>query len=138
MAKVTVQEVRDLGFTPEMFRQPENMFDILLDAVISEQAIILEGRIGAAAYAATSSPAKDYVKRAEKCLAAAELVQRRVTIILGNVTGGAFPVSTSGEDRQKQAYKDEADMWITKIVAGAETDSNDFVSGSLVTNHFGV
>lgn len=137
MAKVTVQELKDLGFIAELFGNPQN-FDAYLTAVIAEQASILEGRIGASAYASTSSPIKDYVKRAEKCLAAAELVQRRITYILGNVTGGAFPISTSGEDRQRQAYIDEAAVWITKIVEGAETDSNDFASGSLVTNHFGV
>lgn len=137
MAKVTAQEIKDLGFIAEMFGNPAS-FDAYITAVITEQATILEGRIGSTAYASTSSPAKDYVKRAEKCLAAAEMVQRRITVILGNVTGGAFPISTSGEDRQKSAYLDEADMWVSKIAGGVSADSVDFASGSLITNHFGV
>lgn len=138
MAKVVVEEINDLGFIAEMFGKDAAAFDALISDVITEQAIILEGRVGADLYASTASPAKDYVKRAEKCLVAAEMVRRRITTILGNVTGAAFPISTSGEDRQKQAYMDEADMWISKVIVGATTDSNDFASGTVLTNHFGV
>lgn len=136
MAKVTAQDLRDMGFIPEMFKKADNAFDAFLTIVIAEQSAILQDRVGALSYALTSSPVAEYVKRAEKCLCAAELIRRRITIILGNVSGSGFPISTSGEDRQMKNYQAEADVWIAKVVLGATTDSNDFVSGTLVTDHF--
>lgn len=138
MAKVTAQELRDMGFIPEMFKKADNAFDAFLTSVIAEQAEILQDRVGALSYALTSSPVAEYIKRAEKCLSAAELVRRRITIILGNVTGAGFPVSTSGEDRQMKDYQAEANEWVSKVILGATIDSNAFASGTLITNHFGV
>lgn len=137
MAKVTPVDIIDLGFAPEMFRRTdESDLADYIESVITEQSAILEGRIGAAAYASISSPAKDYVKRAEKCLTAAELVQRRINIILNNSIGAGMEIDISHEGAQKKAYKDEANMWIDKIISGMTSDGSDFVLGVLETDHF--
>jgi hypothetical protein len=140
MPKNTNQDIKDLGFIQAMYgviASDDLAFAALIDAVLAEQALILEGRIGSTAYASTTSPMKDYVKRAEKCLAAAELVQRRINVILGNAVGSGQDIDISHEGAQKKAYRDEADMWMGKIVAGAGQDNQDFACGSLVTSHFG-
>lgn len=134
MAKITAQNIIDMGFTPEMFGKDSAGFQEMIETVIDEQADILEGRIGSQAYSATEKPAATYVKRAEKCLVAAEMIQARVVKIMGNaVPNGAKPV-TGSLDRQKQKYLDEAEGFISKIVSGASADSEDFVSGVLVTS----
>lgn len=137
MAKITAQQIIDLGFTFAMFNMDNNTdFTVFIDAIITEQADILLGRVGSAAYNSTTAPTNKYVERAEKCLSAAELVQRRINIILGNVTGAGREIDVSHEGAQKKAYLDEADRWISKIISGVTSDSNDFASGVLVTSHF--
>ena len=137
MAKVNAQEIIDLGFSPEMLKEAdEGELSALIDEIISEQAPILEGRIGSTNYASAISPTKEYVKRAEKCLVAAELIQRRINIILGNVIGAGQPIDILHEGTQKKIYKEEADSLIEKIIAGGTSDSSDFASGVLTTSHF--
>jgi len=138
MPKVISQEIISLGFTPEMLlKKSASEFEDFIDSVISDQALLLQGRIGSTAYASASSPTKDYVKRAELCLVGAEIVQRRINVILGIAIGAGREIDISHEGAQKKAYKDEADMWIAKITAGATADqSSDFATGTLVTDHF--
>lgn len=140
MPKNTNQDIKNLGFTQAMYAviaPDDTAFEALIDAVLAEQALILEGRIGSTAYANVTSPTQDYVKRAEKCFAAAEMVQRRINIILGNAVGSGQEIDISHEGAQKKAYQNEADMWIGKVVAGSGADNQDFACGSLVTSHFG-
>jgi hypothetical protein len=136
MPKTNAQEMIDLGFVPEIFKKDEMSFPEYADPIISEQSVILEGRIGSTLYASTTSPTKDYVKRAEKCLSAAELVQRRINIILGNAVGAGQEIDVSHEGAQKKAYRDEAEDWISKLTSGITSDVSDFASGVLVTSHF--
>ena len=137
MAKNTANDITGLGFTAEMFGETAKPdFLSFIDGILSEQSVILEGRTGSSRYAATTSPVKDYVKRAEKCLVAAELVQRRINIILGNTVGAGREIDISHEAAQKKAYLDEAEMWITKLVGGISADTGDFASGVLITSHF--
>lgn len=132
MAKVTNTDIIILGFTKEMFRQAtDDSFEEFIDDVITEQSAILSGRIGSTIYASTTSPAKDYVKRAEKCLVTAEMLQCRINIIVGNVTGAGQEFDTLNEAKQKAAYIDEAD----KLVIEKLSDG-DFASGVLETDHF--
>jgi len=137
MPKTTPEDYINLGFTAAMFKQEtDEVFKQFIGFVISEQAPLLEGRVGTTAYNSTSSPTKYYVKRAELCLTAEELVQRRINIILGNVVGAGHEIDISHEGAQKKAYLDEANALIEKITAGITSDSADFASGVLVTNHF--
>ena len=136
MPKVEAQEIMDLGFTAEMFKKETGSgFSGYIDGIISEQSVILQGRVGTSKYGSTTSPAKDYIKRAEKCLVAAELVQRRINIILGNAVGAGREIDISHEGAQKKAYRDEADDLIAKLASNVTSDSNDFASGVLVTSH---
>lgn len=137
MSKITAQDIKDLGFGYAMFGKTDNGFDDYLNAVIAAQALLLAGRIGAEAYASVASPTQDYVKRAELCLTAADLVQRRINRILGSVTGNGTGIDVTHEGAQKKAYRDEAELWIEKITSGTTTDGSDFASGTLVTDHFG-
>ncbi len=135
MPKTTASEIKDLGFNPQMFRKEDNTFDAYLDDVITEKSVILQGRIGSTTYASSTSPTKDYVKRAEKCLVAAELLQRRINFMLGNVEGEEG--SDLAKARQsKKEYLEEAEALIVKIVAGITTDNDNFTSGVLETSHF--
>jgi hypothetical protein len=138
MPKNTAADITDLGFTKEMFgKEDDTAFEAFITAIISEQAGILEGRIGSTLYADTSLPNATYNKRAEKCFVAAEMVQRRINVILGNVVGNGREIDISHEGAQKNAYLREAEQWISRLVSGGGPDSANFASGALVTGHFG-
>lgn len=131
MAKVVYADISALGFTKEMFRKTsESDFQTFVGGIITEQAAILSGRIGSTTYAVATSPTAEYVTRAEKCLVAAELVQRRINVILGNVTGAGQEINVTHEGAQKKVYRDEAEYWIARL------GSEDFATGCLETSHF--
>ena len=139
MAKISYQEIKDLGFVQGMYpglAGDETSFNALIASVIAEQAPLLEGRIGSTVYASTTAPTSVYVARAEKCRVAAEMVQRRINIILGNAVGNGQEIDISHEGAQKKAYLDESEMWIAKLATGVTSDSGEFACGSLVTSHF--
>lgn len=137
MPKITAQEIIELGFGPGMFKlTDESEFSDFVGSIISGQSIILQGRIGTTVYDSATSPTKDYVKQAEKCLVAAELVQRRINMILGNAPGAGREIDISHEGAQRKVYRDEAEAWIAKLIGDITSDSNDFASGVLVTSHF--
>lgn len=137
MAKVTANDIINLGFKKEPFgKQNDSDFTALIDDVIADQASLLAGRVGAAAYALTTSPQKDYVKRAEKALCGAEMVSRRINIILGNVTAAGQELDTSNEEKQRKAYLEEAEKWITNIMTYADSPG-DCSFGTAISSHFG-
>ena len=139
MAKITVSDLKSLGFTREMFvpiAADDTAFDDLLTTIIAEQALQLSGRIGTTAYNDAASPNADYVKMAEKYLSAAELIQRRINVLLGNSVSAGQELATANERNQRKDYLAQADGWIAKVVAGSTIDSADFASGALVTSHF--
>ncbi len=130
MVKVTPSDIAFLGFSQALFPslcETEEDFATLIQEIITEQSEILESRVGTDVYASTSAPTATYVKRAEKCLVAAELVQRRINIILGNSIGAGNEIDISHEGAQKRAYLDEAERLIAK------TGADDY-SGSVATS----
>jgi len=132
MAKVTATDITGLGFIKEMYSSlasTDEEFESLIGEVISEQSAILEDRIGSDVYASTE-PLASSVKRAEKCLVAAELVQRRINVILGNAVGAGQEINISHEAAQKKAYLDEAEKWIARLGEG------DYAGGVVETSHF--
>ncbi len=148
MPKITNQDIQDLGFIREMFAKNDDIsFQNMIDVVISEQASILEGRIGTSAYNDSSAPNAIYVKQSEKCLVAAEMVQRRINILLGNSVGAGKELDTTAPRKQRQDYLDQvygnikSDRpvlgLIEKIITGSSTDGQDFASGVLISDHFG-
>jgi len=133
MAKTVTSDITGLGFIKEMYSSlasTDEEFEVLIGEVISEQSAILEGRIGQDAYTASTEPLASSVKRAEKCLVAAELVQRRINIILGNAVGAGQEINISHEAAQKKAYLDEAEKWIAKLGEG------DYAGGVVESSHF--
>lgn len=133
MVKITADEILKLGFGPEMFGVEDAGFLELVDARITEQAELLEGRIGPSAYAATAKPMATYVKRAEKSMVAAEMVRIRINHLMGNVVHGDEKLDTRALERQEARYRQEAESFIAKIVAGVASDSNDFSSAVLIS-----
>jgi hypothetical protein len=133
MAKININDITGLGIIKEMYSAiapTEAEFENLIGEIISEQSAILEGRIGSDVYASVIQPTAGYVKRAEKCLVAAEMVQRRINIILGNAVGAGQEINISHEAAQKKAYSDEAEKWITKLGDG------DYSGGVAESSHF--
>jgi len=137
MAKITNQDIKDLGFTRELFnRKSDTEFNTFIDGAISDEAASLEGRIGSTQYASADVTTAKYVKNAEKCLVAAEMVQRRINVILSANVGAGKEFSTSAERQQRKDYLDKAEEWISKIVNSVTTDVQTFSTGALVTSHF--
>lgn len=138
MAKTSVTEIIDLGFVPEMFGKADDAGLVtLVTAVLAEQSALFSARIGASAYDATTQPAQAFVKRAELCLCAAELVQRRINILLGNAVGNGQELDVSPAEQQRSAYLAEAEALIGKIAAGASIASgNDMAASALITSTF--
>lgn len=137
IARTDISGPTGLGFVKELYSSiapSEEAFNTLVDAVIAEQAGELSDRIGTAYNAAANLT---NVKKAEKCLTAAEMIQRRINIILANIQASGAEGSTKAEEAQRKAYLDKAEEWIAKLAQGVTTDpSASFASGALVTSHF--
>lgn len=109
-------------------------FTDFIQPVINTESAKLKNRVGATAY--DNADVADDVKRAELCLVAAELVQRRINFVLRQVLPG-ITVNTKPEQDQIKAYLDEVDIiLIPKILAGSPVESSGFACGSLITSHF--
>jgi len=138
MSKVIAAEIKALGFSPEMFSGVDDTtFDDFLDAVIEEQAEILEGRIGSAQYAVATKPTATQVKRAEKALVAAELWRRRIVVKLSQAVGAGEDISAKYEQQARQEATAEADQLVEKITDGVTVDSTgDFAGGVTTSSHY--
>ena len=124
MGKTTEKEIIDLGFKSGMFaKENDDLFKAFIKDIIAEQTAILEGRIGATNYASATSPTQEYVKQAEKYLVAAEMLQRRINIILEKVVPAGEDLDTRSVERQMERYRKTADAWIQKITDGVTADS---------------
>src|SRR3972149_3629032 len=136
MPKITNTEIKDIGFTAEMFNKTnETALNTFIDSIITEQSDILEGRIGSTLYASTTTPTSTYVKRAEKCLVAAELLTIRINYIVGNIDG------ENGSDVVRirnniEAYMDKAEEFILKLVSGISVDDGGFAFSAVSSSHF--
>jgi len=91
MPKVTIQDVTDAGFNAKQFGTAPDWATAVtgyVARVIAEAAVIVEDRVGSAAYAAATSedqPAQfQRLRRAELCAVKAELWRRRAAFLDGN------------------------------------------------------
>jgi hypothetical protein len=133
--KITTANITALGFSAGMFALNTEAFTTMVTDLIDEQAALLEGRIGSTVYASTSNPTAAYVTRAEKCLVAAELLQRRF-VILSQEVQAADGMDAFKVRKTRKEYIDEADQLIDRIVNGQSSDSSGY-SGSVATSsHF--
>ena len=135
MPKITTADITALGFTAAMFALDDTDWTTMATDMIAEQAALLEGRIGSTSYAATSNPAAAYTKRAEKCLVAAELLQRRF-VILSQEVQTANGLDAFKIRRTRQEYIDEANALIERIVNGQASDSSGYSGGVATSSHF--
>jgi hypothetical protein len=131
-----------LGFTKEMFDiLADNDFTTFVSGIITEQSILLEGRIGTLVYNTATEPTLTRVSRVEKCLTAAELLDRRINKRLVNVQAGGVEFDVASERKQRDDYLAEAETIINKNLLVVFTtrdgvESSDFANGVLVSTHF--
>ncbi len=146
MSKITRNDIigpKGLGFIKEMYTaivgNEDQAFADLVDSVITEKAAELEGRIGSVIYNDTAEPNVSSVRKAERCLTAAEMIQRRINIVLAQPVGPGQEMNTVNERKQRQDYLDQAEVWIGKLAQGVTTDSasGDFGCRVVSTSHFG-
>jgi hypothetical protein len=130
MAKITAQTLKDAGFIPEMFGLVTATFDAFLTGVITEQAAILSGRIGAAIYGSSATPTADYVKRGEKALCLVELWDRRITRKLGQTKGEDISIDAELKARDKAA--EEANFYIVRLDS---VSGGDYAGEVIETEH---
>lgn len=109
-------------------------FTDYVQPVINTESAKLKNRVGASAY--DNADVADDVKRAELRLVAAELIQRRINIVLLMVQPG-ITVNTKPEQDQIKNYLDEVnDILVPKIIAGSPAEGSDFACGTLISSHF--
>jgi len=132
MARITAADITALGFTGAMFNTArDDDFAAFVDGVIAEQSALLEGEVGASVYGATDGALAARVKRAETCLVAAELVDRRINIRLADVQAAGEDFDVTAEERKRDKYRSEADKIITLTGAG------EYAGTVVETPHFG-
>jgi len=132
--KITEADIAVMGFTAAMFNLDNAGFTAMAAGVISEQAELLEGRIGSTLYATSAKPDATYVKRAEKCLVAAELLSQRLIILGQEVQAGDGDDAHKIRNTQKQ-YAAEAELMISRIAAGTSADGSGYSGGVVSTTH---
>lgn len=106
--KATPDDVKDLGFTFEMFRgrvANDNDFTVYIQKILDRNVSMVKDAIGTAAYDDTGKV--EDVKAIETYFAAAELCKRRATI----VNAQAVPQGPTGEKERLLAVDYEEDAW---------------------------
>ena len=135
VAKISAADIINLGLTEEMYNAVLNgtAFESLIGGIIENKASALEGRIGSALYTTTAQPNAANIKRAELCQIAAEMVQIRINIILGEIKGRGQEVDVRylPEFTQRKAYLDEAEGLLSNLTISG------YSGGVCVTSHFG-
>ncbi len=135
MAVITVDDIRAMGFSMEMLGiDTDSRFEDLVESIIDEQAGILEGRIGSTSYSSSQAPGANWVKRAEKCLVSAELVNLRRTQTISNAVQTGEKPETTPLERQRKDFLAEAETYIVKIISGVTVDNNEYSSAVVVSS----
>lgn len=135
MGVPSVTDIISMGFIFQMFGFPsEAELKLAVKSLIAEHGAILSGRIGSTAYSGTTEPTATYVKRALKCLVAADLCQMRINRLAQDIK------QDDGTDalklrRQRADYLAEAELLTGKIEVSAGS-GNDFATGTVITSHF--
>lgn len=130
MAKITAQNIKDLGWIPEQLKQTSATFDTFLAAIITEQADILAALIGADVYASTETSIAPFVKKAERCLVEAELWRRRITTKDAREVAGGSGDNKWSEHQSFDAVMDEAESLISRLTGSG------LAFGALESSHY--
>lgn len=131
MAKVTVNEIKDNGFTYEGYGIAAADFDAYIDRVIESQSQLLKVKVGSA-YESLDSGTSVFMARAELCMVCAEMLTRRLTVYFqsdGKIEGiDSFKIRRSIEQ-----YTAEADALIDKLTNSGTSISKGFESGLVIS-----
>jgi hypothetical protein len=127
MAKIIPQELRDAGFTAEMFGQTDTSFDQWLSSLIDEQSSLLLARLGTSTYNSAAVPAATYVRHTEKSLCISELWSRRIARKLGQAKGENISVAPEQSVMDK-AISDAA-FYLCRL------ENNDYAGEVVETDH---
>jgi len=135
MSKVTPQNIKDLQFVAEQFGDPAD-FDAFLQGVINDQESILAGRVGDAVFNSAVSVIASQVKAASVSLVAAELLQRRINRLSGNVDADTGSLIRTLQASRKE-YLAEAEEKIARVVtSGSAPDSGGYSGGVWTSGHY--
>jgi hypothetical protein len=126
--------MKDLQFSAEQFGSVFD-FDAFLQGIIDEQEALLSDRIGASVLVAPALQV--HIKRAEKCLCAAELFQLRINRLSGNVDAETA-VLIGQLKKAKTDYLEEAERIIPKLISGSVVEGSDSAFGYTASSHFDV
>ncbi len=135
MALPSSTAIANMGFTAEMFGLKDRTeLAGLIKPIITEQAALLSGRVGAITYAITAEPVAIYVSRAIKLLTAAELCQIRINRISQDAR------NEDGKDANKLRknradYLAAVDLLVDDIKEAAG-GSDGFATAAVITSHF--
>jgi hypothetical protein len=134
--KNTPEEIiASAGFDNTMFKKDsETELNGFVETIISEQADLLACEIGEL-YDSIDTPYPVYVKRAEKCLIIAELIRRRINVILGSIPGVGREIDLTPEQTQRDKYLEEAEALILRIKSGS-FDESGFSFNTEINSHF--
>lgn len=136
MSKAVPQDMKDLQFVAEQFNSVTD-FDAFLQGVIDGQEALLVGRVGSLIFDSSDIVIAAMVKQASISLSAAELLQRRIVRLSGNVDEGTAVIISTLQKTQN-AHNQEAEKNIARLILkGNQADnSSDFAGGSSVSSHF--
>jgi len=135
MSKVTPQNIKDLQFVAEQFGDPAD-FDAFLQGVINDQESILTGRVGNAVFNSAVSIIASQVKAASVGMVAAELLQRRINRLSGNVDADTGSLIRTLQASRKE-YLAGAEEKISRVVtSGSAPDSGGYSGGVWTSGHY--
>jgi hypothetical protein len=107
----------------------EAPFTTFIDKIITKKSTELAGLLGTSVYDTTNEPQQSWVKEAEECMVAAELLLRRINLKASNIDGkdmDAFKLR-----RNMKHYKERY-----KELIGFLREETDVSFSSVTTSHF--
>jgi len=135
MSKVTPQNMKDLQFVAEQFGDPAD-FDAFLQGVINDQESILAGRVGDAVFNSAVPVIASQVKAASVSMAAAELLQRRINRLSGNVDADTGALIRTLQATRKEYLADAEEKILRVVTSGSAPDSGGYSGGVCTSDHY--
>ncbi len=140
--KNTAAEVRAEGFSYQQFGYPDDAgFDTDIDKLLNEQALIVEARVGATAWAAASDVTAAHVKRAERFLACAELWSRRINrleseTVIGGESDKSRGITEFRKNQQNYLAMSDKEYASVDATPAAAAPSSGVAFSAETSSHF--
>ncbi len=135
MSKVTPQNMKDLQFVDEQFGTPAD-FDVFLQGVIDSQESLLTGRVGTTVFNSTDPVIAGQVKAASISMVAAELLQRRINRLSGNIDADTGALIRTLHTARKEYLADAEEKIARVVTCGSAPDSGGFSGGVWTSDHY--